>query len=297
MLSILIPIFNYNAFPLVLELHKQCLECGIDFEIICQDDASKSELNLENEKINSLSNCTFTELKVTIAHRQNRNALANAARFENLLFIDGDSIIIRNNYLSSYLAEINDFDIIYGGRLHPKLCPSNNQKLRWKYGKYIEDKSVEKRNLAPFQSLLFNNTIIKKVSFEKVKFDTKLTKYGHDDTQLSYQLSQLNLKLKHIDNPVEHGDIDSNKIYILKTKSAIENLNYLNEIGEINRDFSKLISLLIITNKFKLTYLISIIYKKIEHLLLRNLEGDNPNLYLYNLFKIGYLCKISLEKN
>lgn len=297
MLSILIPIFNYNAFPLVLELHKQCLECGIDFEIICQDDASKSELNLENEKINSLSNCTFTELKVTIAHRQNRNALANAARFENLLFIDGDSIIIRNNYLSSYLAEINDFDIIYGGRLHPKLCPSNNQKLRWKYGKYIEDKSVEKRNLAPFQSLLFNNTIIKKVSFEKVKFDTKLTKYGHDDTQLSNQLSQLNLKLKHIDNPVEHGDIDSNKIYILKTKSAIENLNYLNEIGEINRDFSKLISLLIITNKFKLTYLISIIYKKIEHLLLRNLEGDNPNLYLYNLFKIGYLCKISLEKN
>lgn len=297
MLSILIPIFNYNAFPLVLELHKQCLECGIDFEIICQDDASKSELNLENEKINSLSNCTFTELKVTIAHRQNRNALANAARFENLLFIDGDSIIIRNNYLSSYLAEINDFDIIYGGRLHPKLCPSNNQKLRWKYGKYIEDKSVEKRNLAPFQSLLFNNTIIKKVSFEKVKFDTKLTKYGHDDTQLSYQLSQLNLKLKHIENPVEHGDIDSNKIYILKTKSAIENLNYLNEIGEINRDFSKLISLLIITNKFKLTYLISIIYKKIEHILLRNLEGDNPNLYLYNLFKIGYLCKISLEKN
>ena len=51
MLSILIPIYNYNAYPLVLELHKQCLECEIEFEIICQDDASGSDLNIENEKI------------------------------------------------------------------------------------------------------------------------------------------------------------------------------------------------------------------------------------------------------
>ena len=71
MLSILIPIYNYNAYPLVMELHKQCLECEIDFEILCQDDASKSLLNSENENINSLSNCNFNELKVNIAHRQN----------------------------------------------------------------------------------------------------------------------------------------------------------------------------------------------------------------------------------
>ena len=44
MLSILIPIYNYNSYPLVQELHKQCLESDIDFEILCQDDASNSEL-------------------------------------------------------------------------------------------------------------------------------------------------------------------------------------------------------------------------------------------------------------
>ena len=54
MLSILIPVYNYNVVPLVLELHKQCLECEIDFEILCQDDASNSELNEENEIINGL---------------------------------------------------------------------------------------------------------------------------------------------------------------------------------------------------------------------------------------------------
>ena len=111
MLSILIPIYNYNAYPLVLELHKQCLECKIEFEILCQDDASKSVLNSENEKINSLSCCSFTELKINIAHRQNRNSLANKAKFENLLFIDGDSIIIRNDYISNYISFFTHFCI------------------------------------------------------------------------------------------------------------------------------------------------------------------------------------------
>ena len=296
MLSILIPIYNYNAYPLVLELHMQCLECGIDFEILCQDDASKSVLNSENEKINSLFNCNFTELKVNIAHRQNRNMLASKAKFENLLFIDGDSIIIRNNYISNYVSCLNDFDIIYGGRLHPENCPSNVQKLRWKYGKFIEDKSVEKRKLTPFQSLLFNNTVIKKDCFNKVKFDSHLTKYGHDDTQLSYQLSQFNPKLKHIDNPVEHGDIDSNKEYLIKSKSSLENLLELYNEGKINKDFSRLISLLLLLNKLKLTYLISVFYKISEGFLNRNLEGNNPNLFLYTIFRIGYLCEISVKK-
>jgi hypothetical protein len=296
MLSILIPIYNYNAYPLVLEVHKQCLECAIDFEILCQDDASKSVLNSENEKINSLSNCNFTELKVNIAHRQNRNTLANKAKFENLLFIDGDSIIIRNNYISNYVSWLNDFDIIYGGRLHPENCPSNKQKLRWKYGKFIEDKSVEKRKLAPFQSLLFNNTIIKKDCFNKVKFDSHLTKYGHDDTQLSFQLSQFNPKLIHIDNPVEHGDIDTNKEYLIKSKSSLENLIELYNEGKINKDFSRLISLLLLLNKLKLTYLISVFYKTSEGFLNRNLEGNNPNLFIYNIYRIGYLCKISVKK-
>ena len=129
-----------------------------------------------------------------------------------------------------------------------------------------------------------------------MKFDSHLTKYGHDDTQLSYQLSQFNPKLKHIDNPVEHGDIDSNKEYLIKSKSSLENLIELYNEGKINNDFSRLISLLLLLNKLKLTYLISIFYKISEGILKRNLEGNNPNLFIYNIYRIGYLCKISTEK-
>jgi hypothetical protein len=296
MLSILIPIYNYNVYPLVLELHKQCLKCEIEFEILCQDDASGSDLNIENEKINLLSNSSFQTLNKNIAHRKNRNLLAENAKYHYLLFIDGDSHLISSNYILNYIQNIMDFDIVYGGRLHPENCPSDRQKLRWKYGKFIEDKTFENRNKNPFQSLLFNNTLIKKDCFNKVKFDSYLIKYGHDDTQLSYQLSLLKTKVNHINNPVEHGDIDSNSLFIAKMKNSLENLFYLIDERKITPNYTKLISLFFFLNKLKLTPLVSKFYLKYEKMIFKNLEGNNPNLIVFNVFRIGYLCKISSEK-
>jgi glycosyltransferase involved in cell wall biosynthesis len=44
MISILIPIYNYNAFPCSELLHKQS-ESKVDFEILCQDDHSRLQEN------------------------------------------------------------------------------------------------------------------------------------------------------------------------------------------------------------------------------------------------------------
>jgi len=59
MLSILITIDNHNLLPLVQKLNQQCEALGIVYEILTQDDASKSALNVENRKINQLENCLF----------------------------------------------------------------------------------------------------------------------------------------------------------------------------------------------------------------------------------------------
>lgn len=295
MLSILIPIYNYNVYPLVLALHKQCLECEIDFEILSQDDASGSDLNEKNEKINGLSNCSFTVLEKNVAHRKNRNLLAEKAKFDYLLFIDGDSNMIDSNYISNYIRSKKDNDIIYGGRIHPKICPSNNQKLRWKYGKYTEDKTFKNRQKTPFQSLLFNNTLIKKECFNKVKFDSFLIKYGHDDTQLSYQLSLSDAKVKHINNPVEHGDIDVNSFFLIKIKSSLENLIYLHHENKISKQFSKLITLVLFLNSIRLTFFVAKFYSLFEKVLLKHLEGNNPKLLIFNIFRIGYLCNLNLK--
>lgn len=292
MLSILVPIYNYNVYPLVLELHKQCRECGINFEILCQDDASRSTLNALNENVNALSNCSFISLKENLAHRENRNSLAKQAKYDFLLFVDGDSIIIHPDYIRKYFVNLNGFDVVYGGRLHPEQCPSDNQKLRWKYGKFIEDKSAENRNKNPYQSLLFNNTVIKKECFDQVKFDKNLKKYGHDDTQLSYQLSVLQAKVNHIENPVEHGDIDKNMDYLNKTKESLENLLLLYQEEKIDIKFVRMLQLYHFFNKTGAALVISKIYGLFEKSLLKNLTGNNPTLIQFNLFRVGYLCSI-----
>jgi len=295
MLSILIPIYNYNAYPLVQELHKQCMDCGIDFEILCQDDASKSSLNAFNMNINALSNSSFVSLKKNLAHRENRNSLAKKAKFDYLLFIDGDSIIIDNNYIKNYIATLTGFDVIYGGRLHPEKCPSDNQKLRWKYGRFIEDKSAENRKTKPYQSLLFNNTVIKKDTFNKVMFDKTIKKYGHDDTQLSFQLSILKSKVNHIENPVEHGDIDKSLDYLKKTKESLENLITLYKEEKIDIEFIKLLQLYHFLKATKLTFIISKLHTIFGKYLFNNLTGSNPSLVAFNMFRVGYLCYINTK--
>ena len=40
MISILIPCYDYDAYPIVSKIEKQALILNIDFEIICIDDGS-----------------------------------------------------------------------------------------------------------------------------------------------------------------------------------------------------------------------------------------------------------------
>lgn len=292
MLSILIPVYNYNVFSLVEELAEECRFSGINFEILCQDDASNSVLNKENERINALQNCSFVSLEKNIGLSSNRNLLASKAQYENLLFIDGDSIIINPNYIQNYLDNIQDFDIVYGGRIHPENVYSDKQKLRWKYGRLVEDKTVSQRNAALYKTLMFNNTLIKKDCFIKIKFDSNLIKYGHEDTLFAYQVSQSDFKVKHIENAIQHGDIDENLIYISKVKNSLENLLILDRKKQIDSDFLKILKVYHLLKRFKLSYLTGLFFKTFNTLILKQLNSKNPSLTLLNIYKLTYLCSI-----
>jgi hypothetical protein len=66
----------------------------------CQDDASNSSLNALNEHVNELSNCSFVSLKEPA---QTEIPLPQQAKFDYLLFIDGDSIIIHDKFIKNTL--------------------------------------------------------------------------------------------------------------------------------------------------------------------------------------------------
>ncbi|MBP6759339.1 MAG: glycosyltransferase, partial [Flavobacterium sp.] len=182
MISILIPIYNYDVFPLVSELHKQCLANKIDFEILCQDDVSNHFLN-ENQKINSLENCNFSINNSNLGRGKNRNDLAQKAKHEWLLFMDCDTFPTQDDFIKNYISPTHKEGqkVIFGGIKYQKQKPETKQLLRWVYGNARETIPVEKRNSNPNTTALTSNLLIEKEVFISNPFDESITKYGYED--------------------------------------------------------------------------------------------------------------------
>ena len=131
MLSILIPTYNYNVYPLAIELEQQALALGVDFEIIFLDDGSFSDLNIGNQKINALTNCKFIEAKKNRGRTATRQHLAETAQYQWLLFLDADTFPTHSNFIKNMIAEINtNIDVIFGGIIYEKTKPSKEKLLR-----------------------------------------------------------------------------------------------------------------------------------------------------------------------
>lgn len=296
MISILIPTYNYDVNCLVEQLIKQAQNCNILYELICIDDGSNSKVNLKNERINNLANCKFIAFQKNKGLSTTRNILAEEAKYEYLLFIDGDSIIINDNYVNSYINAIKkNKDVIYGGRLHPEQA-SANRKLRWKYGFYIEDSSALSRTQNPYKCILFNNTLIKKSIFNKIKFNNNIKTYGHEDTLFAFDLFNLNASVLHIENPILHGDIDLNKVYFLKTCKSLSNLNKIYSTGLINPNFITFLKIFEKLKFWKLNYIFAYTHIILHPLYKIQLTSNKPSLFVFNLFRVSYFCNINLKK-
>ena len=98
MLSILIPTYNYDCYDLVKELHRQALECNIEFEIIVADDCSTTKLS-KLQLIIELSNCHLIKPQQNLGRAKIRNFLADQSQYNHLLFLDSDSFPANDNFL------------------------------------------------------------------------------------------------------------------------------------------------------------------------------------------------------
>ena len=293
MLSILIPTYNYNVVPLVLDLHKQCLECEINFEILVFDDGSKL-FTIENQKINSLKNCRFEVLENNIGRSAIRNLLAKKATFNNLLFLDADTIPVHNHFIKNYIAQINeDEKVVYGGIKYQQEKPKKSEVLRWKYGISREALSVEHRRKNPYLSLLTLNFLIHKTVFEKVSFNETIPNLRHEDTLFSYNLKQQKIKVIHIENPVFHLGLDEFEVAIKKENESILGLKYLIDHKLLPTDYVRLSAIAAKIDKLKLNFAFVLFYKMTRFLFLKNLSSSNPSLFIFDLYRLGNLCKLN----
>ena len=259
------------------------------FEIICVDDASFSTLNEVNQKINILTNCKFFESKKNIGRSANRQLLSQKAQYKWLLFIDVDVNPLNDNFIKVYLNEIKKgFEVVFGG-FNYKNIESNN--LRYLFGKSREDVPSVKRNKNPYKYIISSNFLVKKVIFENINKNININGYGMDYF-FGALLKENLVSINHIDNEVTHHGLDDNSKFLTKTKEALKNLNYLNNNKLISKNDITILKYYRILNFFGLRKITSMAINIFSDTVESNLKGPNPNLFIFDLYRLSYLCSL-----
>lgn len=295
MLSILIPTYNYNALPLAEILEQQALRLGIVFELICMDDGSFSEHNKQNQQINTLTNSKFLENRKNVGSKANRQRLAELAQYEWLLFIDADSKPKSSEYLSNYIKEKNPaVDTIFGGFTYDYDLFDTKKTLRYIFGKHREEVDASLRNRNPYKVIISANFLIKRSVFLGINNEQNMNIYGLDYL-FSSQLKENNIKIKHINNEVFHLGLDSNDKFLKKTRDAVKALHYVSYSGQISTHDISLLRTYNIMKSFGLKQPTAWFFKKYESKIEDHLKRNNPNLFLFDFYRLGYLCSLSSQ--
>lgn len=292
-LSILIPIYDFELLSLVYDLQHQATQLNIPFEILCYDDASSMQsIKQSNRKIKRLDHVIYKEFQQNKGRSRIRNEMARDCKFDLLLFIDSDSLLLSDDFIKKYLEKASECQVLAGGTVYTKM-PSEKYSLRYKYGKEREELPASVRRKEPYKNLSLNNLMLHKKVFLQHLLDENILGYGHEDTKFALSLKQSGIKICHIDNPVEHIGLEENAVFLAKTEDGIANFFYLIKQGFVQQ--TKLYKAYIFLQKTRLSLIFLLFYKVFDNALMKNLLSANPSIFLFDLYKLKLLIEYSRE--
>ena len=218
MLSICIPTYNTDCSELLDTLAKQIEQLHDVVEVLVCDDFS-TNFTQENKASCQKNGFTFLKNKKNLGRIETRKKLAEISHFNWLLFVDADVIPKRDDFAKQYVEFIkaDKNSLAIGGCSYPdEIKPFN---LRLRYGRNREEMSAEKRQLKPYNSVLFGNILIKKRLFQEVFEAFNYSEYG-EDIHLSSYLKSSKIDVLHLPNEVYHLGIENNREFLKKIKKS-----------------------------------------------------------------------------
>ncbi|MGB3605775.1 glycosyltransferase family 2 protein [Psychroserpens sp.] len=295
MISVLIPVYNYDIAELVKTVHRQLVLCAIPFEMICLDDAS--EVRFQNQKTD-IETYAFTTYYISEDNQgriATRQQLATSATYDNLLFLDADVLPKSDAFIKNYVAYLtSNTGAIYGGFAYQDERPEKAFMLRYIYGKNNEEIPAFKRNKHPYKIVISGNFLIKKDIFTAINSKIKYEGYGFDN-YFGALLKTEQIKVLHIDNEVYHLGIEPSETYLSKKEKAALTLVQLYNDDPLLEHDNHLLKLFTTFKRYKLNYLASFFFKVSQTALRKNLLGSRPNINYLQLYRIGYMCSKDLQ--
>jgi len=292
-LSILLPTYECLCVELVKELHRQCEQCAIQYEIVVADDGSKNRSCVEkNCEIEQLSNVVYLKEKVNRGRAAIRNLLARYAQYEWLLFCDGDMGLENPMFIQNYCNA--EGSVVYGGYTIGSRKGVTQHNLRYEYEKDFEpNHSAEKRRQHPYHDFHTSNFLVRRSIMLDHPFDERFRHYGYEDVFWGKVLLSNGIFIAHINNPLCFIDFENNPNFVEKTE---ESLRTLNDFSEELTDYSGLLKLTQKLKKLHLLPMVNFSYKTVGQLLRNNLTGNNPWLFLFFIYKLMYFVHLKEKK-
>lgn len=293
MLSICIPVYNYDVRLLVKSLHSQARLLSSPAELLIMDDASDPEFCLMNRELSELELVRYEELLENAGRSRIRNLLAKKARFPWILFMDCDSETPDDDFLKRYLDETEEISVVCGGRTYLPQPPANDTILHWLYGTNREVRKAAERSVNPHLSFMTNNFMIPKNILERIPFNENIKGYGHEDTLLGYELLKNRVPVKHIDNPLLHVGLQDNQDFLQKSREGVKNLAFINNYLDDRDELAKMVRLLKgfrMLKRFGLCKTYALIFQRFQKAVETNLLGKKPSLWLFDFYKLGIFC-------
>lgn len=295
-LSILIPCYNCRCGKLVNDLsvllRKEEERHGQEafrYEIIVADDGSTDTASIEeNRHITSLDNCRYIIREKNTGRAAIRNFLAREAKYKWLLFIDSDMAVHGDSFIADYLS--SEGDVVVGGiRTGGNLSLLKNN-IRYKYERASEKcRTAERRNMKAHKEFRTTNFLIAGDIIKKFPFNENFVFYGYEDVLFGKTLYNNNIDIIHIDNPVTLEDYEENGVFINKTEEALRTLHLFKDQMQ---GYSTLLGCAGKIKSCRLTTAVSLLYRLAGKSMKRNLSGNRPVLFLFNIYKLCYYISL-----
>lgn len=290
MLSILIPTKDYSCRTLVESLHRQADNLGIDYEIIVGEDGSSPKSIALNAPLAQLPHCRIVVQETNVGRSKIRNILAQEASRENILFIDSDAVVEQEDILKLYCEALEEYSVVCGGLYHSEHPLTNSCTLRHRYERATDKRrSAKERSKAPYDKFTTFCFAIRRELFLSIKFDESIKNYGYEDTLFGYELRKKGVQIKHIDAPLLHIGLESNKVYLAKVEESLHTLLQLQD----KIASTTLLSCYSRLKSMHLTGIVLFVWKALRPMLRANLLSKHPSLTILNFYKLGYYCSIS----
>ena len=294
MISVLIPVFNTDVRELVSALSVEIAELNDPCEIIVFDDGSDPGIREINHSSTSIRFLKYYQGNKNHGRVEARKKLASMASHDWLLFLDDDSGIPGDHFIRKYLVNMEGKKtVLAGGRRYERSLVTNcNYALHWKYG--IRRESNWTKNQLNFYGFQTNNFLIHTSVFKEIVFPPDMNGYGHEDTWMGIQLEQLQYSLKYIDNPVIHLGLQTTQQFLLKSTSALENLELLRNYcaDKTLAAHVRLFKYYLQLKKTGMLPVVNVIYKALENKINKSLHSCNPELRLFDLYRLHYFSNM-----